>query len=515
VKRAYIVADNDRPGKAAIPKIARQLRGITTFSVEFTDLWPVSFDLADNFPKKMFAKIGSVTHYNGPAFRDVLHPATWATDMVPNPEGKGKDVPVLRKEFVDMWVWVEETDTFLCKERPEINHQLQLFNSMVAPFSDTRSTGQLLQGTYKGRTAKVCYRPDIAARIVTDRTTSAVNLHTPASIKPVKGDPAPWLEFCEYLFPIERERQAVLRWCATLIARPEVRMLYGLLLVSERQGMGKSTLGERILAPLVGMQNAGFPGERDIVESGFNDWVANKRLIVVGEIYTGHSFKSYNILKHYLTDKSIRVNEKFQRPYTIENWTHFVACSNSKKALRIEETDRRWFFPRLNETPWKREKWGEFYEWLSSGGLSIIAHWAEEYGQYVEPGEHAPMTADKQALIEDSKGEVLNHWADIMAACEAEEEAVVFALNEVKGAMARRHQRVFESALQFKKEAMARGWGTISERVSIDGGLSHVVVSPALVNEALNKADEGDKKALRSWAISKMARLGDRIFRGM
>jgi hypothetical protein len=51
--------------------------------------------------------------------------------------------------------------------------------------------------------------------------------------------------------------------------------------------------------------------------------------------------------------------------------------------------------------------------------------------------------------------------------------------------------------------------------VSIDGGLSHVVVSPALVNEALNKADEGDKKALRSWAISKMARLGDRISSGM
>ena len=36
-------------------------------------------------------------------------------------------------------------------------------------------------------------------------------------------------------------------------------MLYGLLLVSETQGVGKTTLGERILAPLVGWHNVSVP----------------------------------------------------------------------------------------------------------------------------------------------------------------------------------------------------------------------------------------------------------------
>lgn len=511
VSRAYVVADNDRPGKAAIPKIAQRLRGITVFSVEFTDMWPVSFDLADPFPKAMFAKIGTHEHYIGPTMRDVLHPATWATDIAPNPAGKGKPVYALRKEFIDLWVWVEETDTFICKEFPEINHALGQFNSMVGPFSHVQGTGQLVNRTYKGRTAKVCYRPDIPSRIVTDRTTSAINLHTPTAIKPLPGDAGPWVEFIEYLFPVERERKEVMRWCATLIARPEIRMLYGMLLVSERQGMGKSTLGERILAPLVGLHNSGFPGERDIVESGFNGWVANKRLIVVGEIYTGQSFKAYNILKSYITDKNLSVNEKFQRPYTIENWAHIVACSNSKKALRIEETDRRWFYPRLNETPWKRDKWGVFYQWLSSGGLGIIMRWAKEYGDYVMPGEHAPMTADKQSLIDDSKGEVLNHWADILAACEEEQENVVFALSEVKEAMRRRHGKVFESPLQFKKEALARGWATIDDRIAIDGGLSYVVASPGISDELRTMVSGSGKREVRAFLLSKMQRITDRM----
>lgn len=506
IQRAYIVADNDRPGKAAIPRIAERLKGITTFSIEFTDLWPASFDLADPFPKSMFSKIGKTTTYNGPAFRDVLHPATWATDMIPVP--KGNPIPVLRKEFSDLWVWIEQTDTFICREMPTINHAMSQFNSMVAPFSHVKGTGQLIQKTYKGRTARICYRPDSKARTITDRTTSAINLHTPTTVRPNKESAAPWVEFLEYLFPIERERKDAERWCATLIARPEVRMLYGMLLVSECQGMGKSTLGERILAPLVGMQNAGFPGERDVVESNFNGWIANKRLVVVGEIYTGQSFKAYNILKSYLTDKSIEVNEKFQRPYTIENWAHVLACSNSKKALRIEESDRRWFYPQLSEVPWKREKWGIFYEWLASGGLGSIMNWASEYGDYVSTGDHAPMTATKHGLINDSKGEVINHWIDVLAASEEEGEVVAFAISEVMATMKAAHGKFYESALAMKKEALRRGWATSDDRLKVDGALSYFVLSPAGRQE-FSGIDDG--RPLKAFALEKLARLKSRV----
>ena len=47
------------------------------------------------------------------------------------------------------------------------------------------------------------------------------------------------------------ERYEVMKWCATLIARPDVRMTYAMLLISEQTGTGKSTMGE-ILSQLVG-----------------------------------------------------------------------------------------------------------------------------------------------------------------------------------------------------------------------------------------------------------------------
>ena len=106
---------------------------------------------------------------------------------------------------------------------------------------------------------------------------SAINLHIPSQIKPAMGDPAPWIEFLSYVFPMESERKNVERWCATLIARPERRMEYGLLLVSEAQGIGKTTLGSEVLGKLVGDHNVGYPSEKTITDGTFTDWIANKR----------------------------------------------------------------------------------------------------------------------------------------------------------------------------------------------------------------------------------------------
>ena len=44
-------------------------------------------------------------------------------------------------------------------------------------------------------------------------------------------------------------------------------MSYGVLLVSETQGVGKSTLGEAILTPLVGEWNVSFPNEKQVTDS--------------------------------------------------------------------------------------------------------------------------------------------------------------------------------------------------------------------------------------------------------
>ena len=475
VKRAYIVSDNDAPGVQAVPNIAYNLR-MPTFHIQFTNEWPQSFDLADDFPKNMFKKVEGRNYYVGPSFRSCLHPATWATDQIQNP--RGKPTIVLRKNFKDMWTYVEEADLFVCIEMPEIIRTEPVMNKMLAAFSHTNQTSQLIVKAYTGRSTKLCYRPDIKGRVVTDNTTSAINLHTPTHVKSHPGSPQPFLDFLEYMFPNPTERLEVQRWCATLIARPEIRMEYGLLLVSERQGVGKTTLGSSVLAPLVGTQNVGYPTEGQIVQSEFNGWLANKRLCVVNEIYSGHSWKAYNKLKSAITDREVEVNEKYQRAYTIENWCHVFACSNSMKALRMEEDDRRWFYPEVTEEKWPRDKFEHFHNWLKSGGLSIIRFWAENYGQYVQKGQAAPMTERKKELIVASRTEGQQEAAELAEAINRRNEPVVFAMKDIVAWVRQAVQgKVYDSDLELRKAMKEGGAIWYEERFLIGGRLQHAAMN--------------------------------------
>jgi hypothetical protein len=478
VTKAYIVSDNDNPGVAAVPAISYRLR-FPTFHVQFTNEWPVSFDLADPFPKKMFKEIEGVSHYVGPSFRSCLHPATWATELIQNK--KGKPTPVLRQHFKEMWAFIEEADLWVCTEMPEIVRSEQITNKMMSSFSHSNNTAGLLLKSYQGRATKICYRPDVDGRIVTDRSTSAINLHIPSQIKPKAGNIEPFMEFLNYVFPNENERYQVMRWCATLIARPDRKMEYGMLLVSEAQGIGKTTLGSEILAKLVGDHNVGYPSEKTIVNSDFTDWIAQKRLIVVNEIYSGHSWKAYNTLKGYITDKDVNVNAKYQRPYTIDNWAHIIAMSNSMRALRMEQDDRRWFYPEVTETRWPVKKFRNFHNWLQSGGLSIISAWANDFGDYVVRSERAPMTERKREMIRGSRTEAQEEVVALAeAAMKRAKDAIALPMKDiVVWVRVQCQSRVFDSDYELRKAMQDAGMKASKSRFYVSGRNQHLVMNAA------------------------------------
>lgn len=413
VSRAYVVADNDKEGVKAVPKIARRLK-MPCFHVQFTGEWPTAFDMADPWPPKMFRdtievrnkKKHHVKNYIGPSFNSCVHPATWATDVWerPNPKGKPTKVISLRDEFYEQWLYCEEADLFVHGEFTQIIRDKVLLNNMLAPFSDVADTAKLILQKYTGRRTSLCYRPDLESRVISSGGSSAINLHVPSEIKPVAGDIGPWTDFMEFLVPDEKQRHEVYKWCATLISRPEVRMEYALLMVG-RQGVGKSTLGEGILAPLVGVHNYSIPSEHDIVDSSFNEWMAHKRLAVIHEIYQGGTWRAYKRLKSVITEKTVEVNKKFERQYKTECYMHVYACSNFEEAIKVEKGDRRWFYPTLAEGLWTFEQYQEFHNWLHSGGLNVIRHWADDFGDYVKAGQHAPDSQRKTDLIEASRSE--------------------------------------------------------------------------------------------------------------
>lgn len=496
IKRAYIVSDNDSPGVAAVGPISFMLR-IPTFHVQFTSEFPVGFDLGDEFPKSMFRKIDEIRHYVGPNFQSCVHPATWATDRI-TPK-KGKPIIVLRENFKGMWSYVEEADVYVCNEMTDVIRPEKILNTMLSGFSHSSNTCQLMASAYRGRNVKLSYRPDLPSGLIANGDTSAINLHKPTRVKTVVGDFSPFVEFMTYMFPNAKERHEIMRWCATLIAQPEVRMEYGILLISEMQGIGKTTLGQKILAPLVGEINTGFPSESEVTESNFNGWLANKRLIVIGEIYSGHSWKAYQRLKGYITDDKIEVNQKYMRSYTIENWIHVFACSNSMKALKVEENDRRWHCPKVTEVKWPVEKFKALNDWINSGGLSIIKYWAEQFGDYVKKGEKAPDSVMKTELIRESYSDEEREAEAVCEAIQADKVDCVIALKSmVNWTKSRIQGRTFSNDHQIKKAMMRQGFKASDKRIRVAGILQVMMISPSLFekNRDLLSADEYDNETM-------------------
>lgn len=404
-QRLVLVADHDYPGESAVPEISRLLQREVS-ALRFDSRFPENFDLADQFPASLWQK----ERYRGPSLELCLQPVTWATRVV-HVDKKGRPSIVLRDDFVATWYYSVNPAKFIPRNNTSLRYDAEEFNALVAPFSDAKDTATLLREEWPAQAATTVYEPGQPAGLINVDGKHSINIYRPSSIMPCEGDVTLWEDFLKHLIPVEGDRKEVKRWCATLIALPGVRIRFGLLLISQAQGVGKGTLGEKILAPLVGAHNCSFPSAQQLTESDFNSWRVHKRLTVVHELYDGETSKPYNRLKSAISDDYSDFHEKHEKPRTDQNnWIHVLACSNSTKPLKLANDDRRWEVPKVTEEKQPLKYWQELNEWLVAGrGLEAIAYWAAEYvkveGNAVQTGESAPTTQSKKETIHAARSD--------------------------------------------------------------------------------------------------------------
>lgn len=428
ITRAIIVADNDYYGRDAINKISERL-DMPTFAMTMTDDFPVGWDCADEVPDHLYRTIGTKKYYIGAGFNDLIQPATWMTNLitVEDDKGKPKKIPVLRQHVIQSWAYSEEQNVFISLDFPSIQLSPESIDRMMIPFSHTRAISELLLREYSCRIAKLAYRPDTKKRRIMSDGQLALNLYEPSPIVARSGDISPFLEFMEHMIPVPSEREEVIKWCATLVSKPEVRLIYGLLMISEQTGIGKTLLAEKILAPLVGMHNASFPSENMILEP-YTNWICQKRLVVIAELYQGASWRMANKLKSFITDTKVPLREMYKNATFLDNFAAFYASSNSEEPLKLDEKERRWFIPTLSEVRWPDDKFDEFLSWLDSGGLNIIKNYFDTYPEYIRHGTKAPKSMKKTDIIESGRDPAICRCYDL--AYRAREEEMEVAIGD-------------------------------------------------------------------------------------
>src|SRR5262249_25479954 len=144
------------------------------------------------------------------------------------------------------------------------------------------NVARLLRRNLSAQANTVTYDPGRKTGRINYPGQLVINCYQPSAIVAKKGYALPWLRFMRYLVPDVRDRNHLLKWCATLITKPDVRMLYGILAISETQGIGKTTLAD-ILTEEVGRHNCSFPPMTTVTQSVFNTWIAYKRLVNIAE----------------------------------------------------------------------------------------------------------------------------------------------------------------------------------------------------------------------------------------
>lgn len=430
-KRIIIVADNDHDGKGL--KAARLIAGefnanvwICAFDARFKD----GFDLADPLPDEMFDDGG---RFFGPTFADFLIPATKATNLLPA-DGRGRRTAVLRDEFAGTTAYTVQPPRIMFLHHPSRDRRPEEFNTIIAPFSDVKDTAQKVFERLECQHERMVYRPGEPSGTITVDGQRCFNVYEGGAVRATDGDPAPWEAFLNHLFPDADERPSARKYLATLIAKPKVRMRYGMLLISAKQGVGKSTLG-MILRTQMGASNVSFPSESSVVDSAFNGWAARKRLIFISEFYSGQKRKAYDKLKSLVTDDVIEVNEKGVNQYELDNAATIIACSNSEEALYLDDEDRRWLVPTVSESLQAEQWWTELRQWLSADGPGIILSWAERYVAehgHVGTGDHAPGSKRKTVIADASRSPALKLAVEMAEHLVSIDRKVILPMREVR-----------------------------------------------------------------------------------
>lgn len=142
------------------------------------------------------------------------------------------------------------------------------------------------------------------------------------------------------LCPTEREMQIVLSWLSYISAhrqRPNWAVV-----IQGPGGDGKTMIGA-MMAGVLGSDNV-YMLNSETLESSFNAWSHGHLLAIIEEILvTGHKWSIMNRIKPIITNPVNELHSKGKDPYNVPNTQAYLAFTNHRDALPVDDHDRRYF----------------------------------------------------------------------------------------------------------------------------------------------------------------------------
>lgn len=210
----------------------------------------------------------------------------------------------------------------------------------------------------------------------------------------------------------DEDTDILIKWIAHNIQYMGVKINWGPCIQSI-QGTGKTFLGD-LITELLGLANVNVVSPTQVA-SQFNGWANGACVNVLQELrIVGHNrYDVVNALKPLMTDKVIMVNPKGVQQYQTINTTNYIATTNFKDAIPLDDDDRRWwiiFMPIEHKDDFFKLT-GQIHSEYFTKLFAAIEDYADEiklWFQKIDLTEfkkikEAPMTVHKMSMIATEK----------------------------------------------------------------------------------------------------------------
>lgn len=160
-------------------------------------------------------------------------------------------------------------------------------------------------------------------------------------------------------------------WLACRFRNPDQKPATAVVFISEVQGVGKSTLGDKVLKGLFGDYYVKL--NQTALESQFNAPLKNRLVTVFEEISPSDERK--NVLgkfKDMITSDTIMIEHKGRDAAEYSDYNSFLVFSNDDRAVPIESNDRRFMVFEVKEK-FSDNQYLALQEEIENGGLQHFA----------------------------------------------------------------------------------------------------------------------------------------------
>ena len=237
---------------------------------------------------------------------------------------------------------------------------------------------------------ETCFRPEVKGnRLIVSEGRRLYNTYVPIDTKRIAGDPGKFLDLLQRLLPVQRDRDILVTYMASLVRNPGAKFQWWPV-IQGVEGNGKTALLQA-MEFAVGSRYTFMPNTDQLADSKgkFNGWAEGKLFIGMEEINVANRRSFIDAFKPWVTNRRMQVESKGVDQRMIDNRANGMMTTNHKDGLPLTSNDRRYaIFFTAQQTKADKIRDGmspayfsDFYDWFY--GKNAYEHLGPDYGRAV------------------------------------------------------------------------------------------------------------------------------------